>query len=157
MKERYEQLIREFCSAIGFEAADNIIAGSPFEANGVEFALTYDSYATQDKVLIYTDFGPMPAHDNKAIYYTLLEENFLYAMGRGGSFSLSTTTGNIVYIESLSLDDANPRILYESFDRLSKEAKEWRITHYIGDAAKRSSPLLDSASHSLNRNFSVRN
>lgn len=157
MKERYEQLIRDFCSAIGFEVADNIIAGSPFEANGVEFALTYDSYATQDKVLIYTDFGPMPAHDNKAIYYTLLEENFLHAMGRAGSFSLSSATGNIVYIESLSLDDANPKTLYENFDRLSKEAKEWRVTHYIGDAAKQSSHLRDSASHSLNRNFSVRN
>lgn len=157
MKERYEQLVREFCSAIGFEAADKIIAGGPFEADGVEFALTYDSYATQDKVLIYTDFGPMPTHDNIAIYYALLEENFLHAMGRGGSFSLSSVTGNIVYIESLSLDDANPKTLYESFDRLSKEAKEWRVTHYIGDAVKRSSPLRDSALPSMNRNFSVRN
>lgn len=157
MKKRYEQLIEAFCSAASFGATDRIIAGDPFEADGMTFALAYDSHAMPGKVLIYTDFGPMPAHDNKAIYYSLLEENFLGAMGKGGSFSLSSVTGNIVYIESFSIDEATPKTLYEKLARLSKEAKEWRVTHYIGDVAKQPSRPRGSASHSMNRNFSVRN
>ena len=74
----------------------------------------------------------------------------------GSSFSLSSVTGNIVYIESLSIDEANPKTLYEKLKRLSKEAKEWRVTHYIGDVAKQPSRPRGSASHAVNRNFSVR-
>jgi hypothetical protein len=132
MKENFEKLIMDFCAAVQLPEPVKIMDGAPFETNGVTFALRHEK-AKPESVLVFTDFGPMPAKRKKLIYYTLLEENFITAIGSTGTFGMSSATRNIVYIEQLDISAMTVERLYEKLVQLAAQANDWRVTHYIGD------------------------
>lgn len=131
MKETFEKLITDFCYAAGLANPAAIMDGALFETGDVAFSLRYDEHAPE-AMLIYTDFGPMPAKKKKPIYSMLLEENFLNAIGSNGTHGMSAATKNIVYIEQVSVAEMTQEKLCKKFALLSEQAKEWRATHYLG-------------------------
>lgn len=157
MNTNYEQLIRKFCSAVRLPGVDNILAGAPFETGGVVFSLTHNAQAAPDCALIHADFGPLPERGKKTILYTLMEENFLAAMGPGGSFGISSLTGNVVYAEEFSIKGATPEKLYDRLEHLWTQATEWRESYFLYDRFGKPKTVRGASSHPLMRNYSARN
>jgi hypothetical protein len=132
MKEDYENLILDLCAAVQEEDAAGIMNSAAFEIDDVAFSLRFDKEAPE-MMLVYADFGPMPAKRKMPVYMALLEENFVTAIGSTGSFSMSPATKRIIYITQVRLEGMTVEALADHLGLLADRAKEWRITHYIGD------------------------
>jgi hypothetical protein len=133
MEEHFKQLITNFCAAVNLAKPEDLIKGAGFAAGDVTFSLRYDR-AAPETLLIFTDFGAVPESGRSLILYTLLEENFITAIGSTGTFGLSSKTNNIVYIKQVKLDQLTPETLFKTIVSLADQAREWRETHYIHDA-----------------------
>jgi hypothetical protein len=132
MTNTFASLIADFCAAAKLPDPKAVVGGSPFQNDGVTFAFRHDPGAP-DTMTVYTDFGSMPAEHKDEIYRVLLEENFIESMALGSSFGLQGRTGNIVYAEQLALETLTPEQLFQRFALRTKQAREWRISHFVDD------------------------
>jgi hypothetical protein len=133
MHPHFAELISEFCATAALDAPLGIMNGAGFQNDGVTFSLRHDN-GVPPTMLVYTDFGPVPAHSRYAIYLMLLKDNCITAMGGAGTFGMSSKSRNIVYVEQLALDNLTVPMLYDRFAWLTSKVKEWRTTHLARDA-----------------------
>ena len=104
MKKRFEELITRFCAGINMPSPEKMMSGAPFTSDKVVFAVAYKPEVHNHLLCVYADFGPVPKGSEAAVYYELLRENFLDFPVKNATFSVSSATGNVVYVESFPLD-----------------------------------------------------
>jgi hypothetical protein len=125
MKDRFQQLISEFCDLAGADP-QKMIKGDAFEMQGVTFAVEYRPKANERVVLVYADFGAVPANNEAYAYYQLLRENHLSFAVKGASFTVSSATGNVVYAEHFDLAKTTAESFGDALLEIAVQAKRWR-------------------------------
>jgi len=147
MKHQFEKLIRDFCTAAMLPDAQQIMSGAPFDYDGILFGLSYDAKLEPDLMLIYVDFGATSSGIKGHVYHLLLEQNFISAMDTSdagsGTFGLSSSSGNVVFIKRFDLAGATASKLAKTIARLSQQAQLWRETQFLDEPMP--SPTLTSS------------
>ena len=127
MRERFEQLITDFCAAINLPYPKRMIDGTPFSMNQVVCSISYKSQPQDGLILIHIDFGEATKDVEAVIFYAILRENFLNFPVRNCSLGMSSVTGHIVYASAYSIDIMTPDSLLSALTALTWQAKLWRV------------------------------
>ena len=126
MKKRFEELITGFCTGINMPSPEKMMSGAPFTIDKVVFAVEYKPEIHHNLLFVYADFGPIPKGSEAAVYHDLLRENFLDFLVKNATFSVSSATGNVVYVESFPLEKITVEDFTSTLGRLTNLAKKWR-------------------------------
>lgn len=133
MKSRFYTLIAGLCEGNVQLDARQVGQGAPIELDGVAMSLAYDPVRDPNGLLVYVDFGCVPDDEKRDIYFTLLEENFIFSALKPVSFSLSPVSGRIVYAQRMALQELDARELGRRMAALSRRARRWRLAHIVKD------------------------
>lgn len=128
MKEKFEQLITRLCSLSGLPSPKRLIDGDPIEIDGVVLSLVYAPKKSPDLLFVYVDYGPAGPDEGGELYHELLQENFLWFPMKGPAFTVSSATGNVVYVEHFHLDRITAEELMKTLDHFVAAAKGFRST-----------------------------
>lgn len=131
MKQQFEALVRAFCEAEQFAWPDILIDGEPVELEGVEFSFLYDDEFAPDAMHLRVVFGPAPLKDETAIFQMLLNENHIGYLGEGPGFCVSPSTGNVLYMLKLPLDQTTPELLAATLVYFTEKVAEWQRTYFL--------------------------
>ncbi|MFY0479889.1 CesT family type III secretion system chaperone [Achromobacter marplatensis] len=126
-EHKYVALLQQFCSDLGVQDAQKMLAEGQFQADGVDFAFVHDDMTTPNYMMIFTDFGDFPRHATASILADLLRTNLYFYAGAGSpTFSLAPDTGRVVLMSTESLDELTAGKLALSVKFLAQQATEWR-------------------------------
>ncbi len=81
-----ERLIREFCELLRLGDVESIARGSPLDVNGVTWSLTKSRHDEANAVVLYCEFGVVPAGREAAVCQELLVQNFIGSPEEGVVF-----------------------------------------------------------------------
>jgi hypothetical protein len=131
MKERFIQLINDFCSLCGMSEPTHILNGGSVSINGVLVLLRQVEKLDPARLYIRCDFGEIPLHREKDACKTLLEANLDLYDGSGPAFSISPKSGHVLFSHSYLLEELSPVQLRDALSALVESALEWRKTHFL--------------------------
>lgn len=126
MTDRFQQLVTGFCESTGLGNPDRLMKGDGFELNGITFSIASKAHANPDALLVYADFGAVAPEMEAYAYYQLLRENHLSFPAKGASFTVSSSTGNVVYAEAFDLAATSADKLCDALLDIAVQAKRWR-------------------------------
>lgn len=152
MSDRFQQLIKNFCESAGLGNPERMTKGDAFDLNGVIFAVACEPEANAKAMLVYADFGPVPADNEAYAYYQLLRENHLSFAVKGSSFTVSSVTGNVVYVEPFDLDKTTADSLGDALLEIVAQAKRWRAEFAAPTARGAAAGRPSHRPHFLNNN-----
>jgi hypothetical protein len=102
--------------------------------DGVAIMLTYSESMRNDRAFVFTDFGPLPVGGEQPVMRRLLEVNFLLYRGEAPTFTIDPDSGHVMLMGEVPLAMATPELVLTYMREMSKQALEWRKTHFLNDA-----------------------
>jgi hypothetical protein len=145
MTPAYQQLIADFCQAAGLNSPDHVARGTAIEVDGTFLSLAPGGGDDAQHLLLYADFGAPP--DNEAThdaYQALLQQNYLI-FPQGGAFTLSPASGNVIYIQRITIDAYTGQQLANVMAYLAGKATEWRRNRVVAAHQRRGAESGDGA------------
>ncbi len=133
MAASIQLLIKDFCELVNLDS-EYVYRGGPFAIDDTVFILAHDPSADPDRLILQVDFGASPAEREATAYYELLKRNFTMTAERGGNFTISPSTGHVVFVWQVD-GQITPDALAQAMYELSVEAREWRETRFLAPAA----------------------
>lgn len=130
-KERFNQLIRDFCTLSGTDDATHILNGGSIAINDIVFLLAWKERLDPERLYVRCDFGEVPANRKIQVCKSLLEADLDLYDGSGPAFSLSATTGRVLFTHSYRLDALTPAELRDILSALVDSVLEWRSGHFL--------------------------
>lgn len=127
----YDRLIREFCNLTGLPDAKAIGTGSPIEVDGVTCSLTPNRQQPDDALVIYVEFGPVPAGRETEVYAELLSQNYLGSPDGGVTFGYSALTKRVICSQQLAAGGLTGQRLCDVLHHIASKAEEWRRTFFL--------------------------
>jgi hypothetical protein len=130
-RQHYEKLIQELCQLGNIEDAPGIINGAPMLVNDVVFSLNNSVEIDARVLLVYCDFGPVEKGREAEGYRTLLETNLLMFAANGPMYTISPTTGHVVFAHHYPVEQLDAKSLRNILAHLAAKAKDWRKTQFL--------------------------
>jgi len=127
----YERLIRDFCELSSLSDHEAIGRGAPLDVGGITCSITASRYDDANALVLYCEFGAVPAGRESAIYEELLVQNFVGAPDSGVMFGFSPVARNVICIQQLRARDVTAQRLVDILHHLSEKAGEWRRTYFL--------------------------
>jgi len=125
-KDRFINLVRDFCRDSKIADAMAIVNGRTVEAYGVQMSIMHIETQDTPLVLLFCDMGERPRKNEVDLYAKLLQKNFYLSSVGGPSFSIDPTSGRVSLVQSCELDSLTPKLLAEQLSDLANEANGWR-------------------------------
>ncbi|WAC74554.1 CesT family type III secretion system chaperone [Roseateles sp. SL47] len=141
----YERLIQDFCAMAGLPDAASVASGSPIEVDGITCSITASRQRPMDALVLYTEFGSVPAGREVAVFEELLSQNYIGAPDAGVSFGYSGVARHVVCMQQLRTADVNAQRLADMLHHIAEKAHEWRRTYFL----KAAEPTRAVASHAV--------
>ena len=129
-KERYVELVTNFCTLVGINQPENILVGNAISVDGFDFYLSHKEEADPMILVIYCDFGPPKKDRLLDVYQALLEANMTIYGSNSPAFMLSGS-GNVALAYHYHLDQVTPNQLLGLCTALAEQAKEWNKHYFL--------------------------
>ncbi|HEX3139344.1 MAG TPA: CesT family type III secretion system chaperone [Rhizobacter sp.] len=129
-----ERLIREFCELLRLGDVESIARGAPLDVNGITCSLTKSRHDEANTVVLYCEFGMVPAGREAAVYQELLVQNFIGSPEGGVVFGFSPVAKHVICMQTLSASAVTARRLGDILHHMAEKAVEWRQTYFLKPA-----------------------
>lgn len=126
-----EHLIRDFCALAGLADPEYVGRGAPLSVSGITCSIATSGYDEQHALVLYCDFGVVPAGNERAVYQELLAQTLTGAPMGGVLYGFSAVTKSILCIQHLRASDVSAQRLIDILHHLADKAIEWRRTHFL--------------------------
>lgn len=126
-----ERLIDEFCKLSGLGDSKSIARGAPLDVGKITCSLTLSRHDEAHAIVVYCEFGSVPAGRETSIYQELLSQNFIGAPDGGVMFGFSPVSKNVICVQHLRAADTSAQRLVDILNHLSEKAVEWRRTYFM--------------------------
>jgi len=152
-RDRFVTLIRDFCKRCNIDDAVGIADGGVVEVSGVPISIVHSEKIDPRSILLTCDMGECPRHNEGEFYAKFLQKNFYFSSTRGPAFTIDPTSGRVLLVQSLDLNELTTEQLQERLSNLATEAVTWR---YLPrdlprlsppDELPRSGPLAAAPAH----------
>ena len=130
-----EHLIREFCELLQLGDAESIARGAPLDVNGITCSLTKSRHDEANTVVLYCEFGTVPAGREMDVYLEILVQNFIGSPEGGVVFGFSPVAKHVVCMQTLLASAITARRLGDILQHMAEKAVEWRQTYFLKPAA----------------------
>lgn len=127
----FEELITDVCALIRFGEPKRLIAGEPLYLNDVMFSIVPEEHIAPGRIFLFASFGDLPRANEIKVLEELLKENHAGFSGEGPGFTISPTTGKVVYSLHVFLSKTNAEELAYRMVYLAQKAREWRDTYFL--------------------------
>ncbi|EGF31870.1 hypothetical protein IMCC9480_3289 [Oxalobacteraceae bacterium IMCC9480] len=127
MNNRFTGLMQAFGIALGLPEPEKLARGSPFCVNDIVFCFRRQPSVSDQPLMLFVDFGPIPKANEAAVYYQILRENYLEFPTKNASYCVSSRTGNVVYARAVALDAMDVATLTTTVAKLVEQVRRWRI------------------------------
>ncbi|HEX7634409.1 MAG TPA: CesT family type III secretion system chaperone [Noviherbaspirillum sp.] len=134
MAKSFEELMSGVWKLLPLEKPERAIAGEPVFINDVMFTLIHDKDIDPERIFLFASFGDMPRDRTVEVLAALLKENHVGMMGDGPGFTISPTTGKVVYVRHIMLATATPADFASKMCYVAQKANEWRKTYFLPEA-----------------------
>lgn len=124
--ERYGELIRELCMAVGLADAEHVLQTRSIEVEGFDVRL---EYFENDLEAIYLNFhyGTVTAGRTLTVFRLMLEANLLIYAQDQAQLGLDTDTGGIVLILRVPMTpDVDGEMLADLLAHYAEHGHYWR-------------------------------
>lgn len=129
-----ERLIREFCTLMRLGDPESIASGAPLDVNGITCSITRARHDDANALVLYCEFGSLPAGREAVIQQELLAQNFAGAPDGGAVFGYSPLARHVICIQHLRASDVTAQRLADILHHLAEKAAEWRQTYFLKPA-----------------------
>ncbi len=129
MTHRFTDLIRTFGGALGLPEPEKLANNTPFSINDILFCFRKPPSESNQPLMLFVDFGPIPKGNEAAVYYQLLRENYLEFPTKNASYCVSSRTGNVVYARAFDIDAMTVDTLTAIVTKLVEQVRYWRLDH----------------------------
>jgi len=126
-----ERLIREFCTLSGLADVESIARGAPLDVNGIICSITKSRHDEANTVVLYCEFGAVPAGRESAVFQELLVQNFIGSPDGGVVFGFSPVAKHVICMQTLSALDIQARRLGDILHHMADKAAEWRQSYFL--------------------------
>lgn len=126
-----ERLVREFCALTSLGDPDSIARGAPLDVGGITCSITMSRHDEANALVLYCEFGVVPAGRESAIYEELLVQNFVGAPDGGVMFGFSPVAKHVICIQHLRATDITAQRLADILHHFAEKAAEWRRTFFL--------------------------
>jgi hypothetical protein len=130
-----ERLIRDFCALARLSDPESIGKGAPLDVGGVACSITTSRHDEANTLVLYCDFGSVPADRESAIYQELLVQNFVGAPEGGVMFGFSPVAKHVIGVQHLRVGEITAQRLVDILNHLAEKAGEWQRTYFLKPAA----------------------
>lgn len=131
-----DRLIREFCELLRLGDAESVSRGAPLDVNGVTCSITKARHDEANTVVLYCEFGSVPAGRESAIYQELLVQSFVGSPEGGVVFGFSPVAKHVICMQTLAASAFTAQRLGDILHHMAEKALEWRTTYFLkSDAA----------------------
>lgn len=124
--ERYSELVRALCDAVGLPDADHVLEHRTIEVEGFDVRL---DYFDNDLSAIYLNFhyGTVTAGRTLTVFRLMLEANLLIYAQDQAQLGLDTDTGGMVLIIRVEMsDDLDGDALADLLSHYAEHGRYWR-------------------------------
>lgn len=129
-----EHLVREFCELMQLGDSESIARGAPLDVNGVTCSLTRSRHDESNTLLLYCEFGPVPAGRETAVYQELMVQSFVGSAEGGVVFGFSPVARHVICIQMLAAGSITARRLADVLHHMAEKALEWRQDYFLKPA-----------------------
>lgn len=131
--EHYRTLIAQLRSSMQLPDLPGLSQSTVLSFEGTEFTLMHGGLLVPDSVLLYCDFGELPAANRERILLRLLESN-LYLFGQHApAFTYQAHTNHIMLTCRFALRQADLVSTTELLQFFAGIAARWRRDHFLFD------------------------
>jgi hypothetical protein len=146
-----ERLIRDFCELSRLGDPESIGRGAPLDVGGVTCSITLSRHDNANALVLYCDFGVVPAGLESGIYEELLVQNFAGAPDGGAMFTFSPVARRVICVQHLRANSVTAQRLVDILHHLAEKAGEWQRTYFLkpeGEAGPRN-PRMNLSARTL--------
>lgn len=129
----YRNLIEALCRHAGIADAAAVHRDGNLRMADVDFTLLPVAHPEGELLLVYADFGPLPAHDRVTALQRLLELNLLMYGGEGPGFSFNRESGHVLLMTQTRLAKATADTVLAVLRSTALFAQRWRADHFLVD------------------------
>jgi len=129
-----ERLIREFCELSRLGDVESIARGAPLDVNGITCSLTKSRHDEANTVVLYCEFGVVPAGRETAVCQELLVQSFIGSPEGGVVFGFSPVAKHVICMQTLLASAITARRLGDILHHMAEKAVEWRQTYFLKPA-----------------------
>lgn len=142
----YCALIDQLCAKCDIPHPESLYeTATNLHLNETDFSLYYGGSIDPFSVLVYADFGALPADSTNAVLLRLLETN-MYMFGiNSPSFTYNPDSQHILLMFRVPLANAKAGSVLEILAGISDMAVAWRKDYYLLDDEGRSERLKGTA------------
>jgi Tir chaperone protein (CesT) family len=126
-----ERLIREFCEQLRLGDVESIARGAPLDVNGITCSLTKSRHDEANTVVLYCEFGVVPAGRETSVYQELLVQSFIGSPEGGVVFGFSPVAKHVICMQTLSANAITARRLGDILHHMAEKAVEWQQTYFL--------------------------
>ena len=126
-----ERLIRDFCALARLGDPESIGRGAPLDVGGITCSITMSRHDEANALVLYCEFGAVPAGREAEVYQELLVQNFVGAPDGGVMFGFSPVAKHVICIQHLRASDITAQRLVDILNHLAEKAAEWRRTYFL--------------------------
>lgn len=126
-----ERLIREFCELLSLGDPESVARGAPLDVNGVTCSLTKSRHDEANTVVLYCEFGAVPAGREGVIYQELLVQSFLGSPEGGVTFGFSPVARHVICMQTLAAGSVSAQRLGDVLHHMAEKALEWRQGYFL--------------------------
>ena len=126
-----ERLIREFCELSRLADVESISRGAPLDVDGITCSITKSQHDEAKTIVLYCEFGAVPAGREAAVYQELLVQNFIGSPEGGVVFGFSPVARHVICMQTLSAADITARHLADILHHMADKAAEWRQNYFL--------------------------
>lgn len=135
-----ERLIRDFCALARLEDPESIGRGAPLDVGGITCSIAISRHDEANALVVYCEFGAVPADREAAVYRELLAQNFIGTPDGGVMFGFSQLAKHVICTQHLRAPDITAQRLVDILNHLAEKATEWRRTFFLKPAEARVQP-----------------
>jgi hypothetical protein len=126
-----DRLIREFCELLRLGDPASIATGAPLDVKGVTCSLTKARHDAANTLVLYCEFGAVPAGREAAVYQELLVQSYVGSPEGGVVFGFSAVARHVICMQSLAVRDFTAQRLGDVLHHMAEKAVEWRQSYFL--------------------------
>jgi hypothetical protein len=132
MNTAFIDLMRAVGTAFGVPDPEKLAEGAAISINNIVFSFEKTRDNPTPLVTLFVDFGPIPNGNEAAVYYHLLQENYLEFPTQNATYCVSSLTGNVVYASAREIDKLSAEVLISKIKKLVDIVSDWRTDNADG-------------------------
>jgi hypothetical protein len=130
-KQRYCELIDQLCERFSIPDPKSMHDACYIEIEGVYLTLLHGDFVDDDSLIIYCDFGEIPAGKRQAILENLMELNLAAVSNSARGFGYNPETGHVMMLTRLPLSQTTLDVLVPGLAEMTIYALTWRDSYFL--------------------------